>query len=138
MLNNLMDYKEKLHRKKLLINRNDGENSQNENDDEISYFDNSINNIGICVEKIQDVNYDLNQIKTQKNDNLLTINYNLHTDTKSNKNEVRKEAINKNFKSQTPIDSLSNCSSINIDNFCDEKFDELNMKFKKIKDVFIN
>ena len=138
MLNNLMDYKEKLHRKKLLINRNDGENSQNENDDEISYFDNSINNIGICVEKIQDVNYDLNQIKTQKNDNLLTINYNLHTDTKSNKNEVRKEAINKNFKSQTPIDSLSTCSSINIDNFCDEKFDELNMKFKKIKDVFIN
>ena len=68
----------------------------------------------------------------------MTINYNLHTDTKSNKNEVRKEAINKNFKSQTPIDSLSNCSSINIDNFCDEKFDELNMKFKKIKDVFIN
>ena len=138
MLNNLMDYKEKLHRKKLLINRNDGENSQNENDDEISYFDNSINNIGICVEKIQDVNYDLNQIKTQKNDNLLTINYNLYTDTKSNKNELRKGAKNKNFKSQPPIDSLSNCSSINIDNFCDEKFDELNMKFKKIKDVFIN
>ena len=138
MLNNLMDYKEKLHRKKLLIIKNEGENSQNENDDEISYFDNSINNIGICVEKIQDVNYDLNQIKTQKNDNLLTINYNLHTDAKSNKNELRKGAKNKNFKSQTPIDSLSNCSSINIDNFCDEKFDELNMKFKKIKDVFIN
>ena len=36
MLNNLMDYKEKLHRKKLLIIKNEGENSHNENDDEIS------------------------------------------------------------------------------------------------------